>query len=173
MAQIFEERWTQWVAMTTTVLAVCAAISALRGSSNSTKAQLATTEETNMWSYFQSKSIKQHACELHLDTLKLHLAEATNPEVRQYIEKQITVCEADIARYDGEKGEIKTQAESVASQENDFKRHSASFGMAAMLLQIGIMMSSVSALLKKKPMWVVGLGFGVIGLGYMAYGFIW
>ncbi len=65
------ERWMQWVALTTTVLAVCAAISALKGGGYSTKVQLSTTQEANRWSHFQAKSIKQHAVELHRDDLEL------------------------------------------------------------------------------------------------------
>jgi len=40
-----------------------------------------------------------------------------------------------------------------------------------MLLQIAIMMSSVGALIKRPIMWVIGLGFGAIGLVYMLNGF--
>ena len=48
------------MALTTTVLAVAAAISSLRASSYSTKVQIHTTREANQWAYFQSKSIKDH-----------------------------------------------------------------------------------------------------------------
>jgi signal-transduction protein with cAMP-binding, CBS, and nucleotidyltransferase domain len=53
------EPWLQWMALTTTVLAVAAAISSLRASSYSTKVQIHTAREANHWAYFQSKSIKE------------------------------------------------------------------------------------------------------------------
>jgi hypothetical protein len=52
---VTEERkdsWTQWVALTTTILAVCAAISSLKGGGYSTRVQLATTVEANTWAYY-------------------------------------------------------------------------------------------------------------------------
>jgi hypothetical protein len=44
--------------------------------------------------------------------------------------------------------------------------------MSVVFLQIGIMLSSVSALLKRKEMWALGLFFGCIGLVYLANGFL-
>ena len=38
-------------------------------------------------------------------------------------------------------------------------------------LQIGILLSSIAALLKKKPIYFAGLAVGVVGLVYFANGF--
>ncbi len=164
------ERWTQWVALTTTILAVCAAISALKGGGYSTRVQLSTTQEVNKWSYFQSKSIKQHAVELHRDQLDLARLEARTPEAQRLLQERIARAQAELARYDQEKSQIK--AEAIQKDEGELKRHAGAFGIAVMLLQIAIMLSSVAALLKRPPMWVVGLLFGVVGLAYMANGFL-
>ncbi len=165
------ERWTQWVALTTTVLAVCAAISALKGGGYSTKVQLSTTREANRWSHFQAKSIKQHAAELHRDDLELVRLEARTPEARRLADERIARARTEIARYDQEKGAIKVEADAIQAEEDELKRHGQAFGLAVMLLQIAIMLSSVGALMKRPAMWVVGLGFGSGGLVYMANGF--
>ena len=44
------------------------------------------------------------------------------------------------------------------------------FSAAVVFFQIAIMLSSVSALLKKRFMWVVGLVFGVIATALLGYG---
>lgn len=165
------ERWTQWVALTTTVLAVCAAISALKGGGYSTRVQLSTTQEANLWSYYQSKSVKQHAVELHRDDLELARLEARTPEGQRLAAARLERAGAEAARYDREKAEIKAQAEAVQQGQDGLKRHGAAFGLAIMLLQIAIMLSSVGALIKRPAMWVVGLCFGGGGLVYMANGF--
>jgi hypothetical protein len=167
-----KERWTQWVALTTTILAVCAAISALKGGSYSTRVQLSTTQENNKWSYFQSKSIKQHAVEMHKDQLEVVRLEARTPEARALADERIARAAAEIARYEKEKGDIKAEAEALQEAEDDLKRHAGAFGLAVMLLQIAIMLSSVGALIKRPAMWVVGLCFGVLGLAYAANG-VW
>ncbi len=170
-APLLKERWTQFVALTTTVLAVCAAISALKGGGYATRVQLSTTKEVNQWSYFQSKSIKQHAVELHRDQMELARLEARTPEVQRMLEERIARAKAELARYEQEKAQIKAEAEAMQKEEGALKRHSGAFGLAVMLLQIAIMLSSVSALTKKPAMWVVGLVFGGVGLVYMANGF--
>jgi hypothetical protein len=167
-----KDKWIQWVALTTTILAVCAAISSLKGGGYSTKVQLTTTQETSQWSFFQAKSIKQHVCEVQRDQLKLEYLKAGDPKVRAFIEDRMKSCETDIARYDAEKSTIQSDATALAKQQDGYKRHSGAFGLAVMLLQIAIMMSSVGALIKRKEMWVVGLGFGLLGLAYMANGFL-
>jgi len=165
------DRWTQWVALTTTILAVCAAISALKGGGYSTRVQLSTTQEANLWSYFQSKSIKQHAVELHREQLEVLRAEARTPEGQRLLDERLARSKQEATRYEQEKGGIKAEAEAMQKAEGDLKRHGAAFGLAVMLLQIAIMLSSVGALIKRPAMWVVGLCFGCIGLGYMANGF--
>jgi hypothetical protein len=166
-----KERWTQWVALTTTILAVCAAISALKGGGYSTRVQLSTTQESNRWSYFQSKSVKQHGVELARDQLAMLRLEARTPEAQRFAEERIRRLEAEGARYDAEKKAIQAEAEAIQKDEAALKRHGAAFGLAVMLLQIAIMLSSVGALIKRPVMWVVGLVFGAIGLVYMANGF--
>ena len=171
MADTTQEKWLQWVALTTTILAVCAAIGSLRASSYSTRVSIMTTKENNAWAYFQSKSIKQHSCEVQKDTFELYsLSKLAKPE-RDYVTKKINSYKKEIARYDKEKADIKTEAEGLAKSQESMKHQGANFGMGVMWLQIAIMLSSVSALLRKKPLWFVGMAFGVIGLVYFLDGF--
>jgi hypothetical protein len=164
------ERWTQWVALTTTVLAVCAAMSALKGAGYATRVQLSTTQEANLWAYFQSKSVKQHAVELHREDLELARLEARTPEAQRRAAELLARAQAEAARYDREKNDVKAQAEAMQAAEGRLKRHSGAFGLAVMLLQCAIMLSSVGALIKKPVMWLIGLAFGAGGLVYIANG---
>jgi hypothetical protein len=169
---LLKEKWTQWVALTTTIIAVCAALSTLKGGSNSTKTQLLTTQETNKWSYFQSKSIKQHICEEQKMMLEIEKSKNPSPETLELIDKNIERTNQDIARYDKEKGEIKAEAEALNISGVDFKNHAGSFHIATMFLQICIMLSSVGVLIKRPVLWYVGIVLGVIGILYMINGFL-
>lgn len=171
MAEPVKEKWTQWVALTTTVLAVCAAISSLRASSFSTRVQLATSAESSGWAYFQAKSIKQHTCETERDTMRMAHLEARTAAGRAFAASAVQRYDADIARYDREKSEIKKTAEHAADDSSRYKLQSATLGTAVMMLQIAIMLSSVSALLKRPGLWYVGLAAGVVGLAVMVNGF--
>ncbi len=172
MAEPSKETWIQWVALTTTILAVCAAISSLKASGYSTKVQIHTTKEANHWAYYQSKSIKEHSYQLNCDILGYaRLLANPNPQVQEFLAAKIKHYEGEIARYDREKKQIKTEAETLILEQETLKRHNAAFGLAVMLLQIAIMMSAVGALIKRKMMWVAGLALSVVGLVYMANGF--
>lgn len=170
-AAILKERWTQWVALTTTILAVCAAISSLKGGGYSTKVQLATTRENDRWAQYQSKSIKQNLFAVEHSLLQIQALEARAPEARAAIAARLAHLQGELDRYEQEKAEIRRGAEAVQAEQAGYQRIGGNFGLAVMLLQIAIMMSSVGALIKKPAMWVVGLVFGAIGLAYMGNGF--
>ena len=170
MATVFDEKWGKWVALTTMFFAVCAAIASLKGGGYSTKVQLMTTEENSKWSYFQSKSIKQHSYELQRDLFALYQLSAADKE-KDFIAKKIKYYTDEVARYDKEKNDIKKEAEDIAGKEDRAKRHGGNFGMAVMFLQIAIMLSSVAALIKRRRLWAGGLAMGVLGLAYMLNGF--
>ena len=166
-----QEQWLKWVALTTTILAVCAAIASLKGSSFSTRVQILTTQENNQWSYFQSKSIKQHLFELKRDIFQIELAKDPAPALRARLLDMIKGVDDSIVRYDKEKEEIRLQAEALSKEQVDLKRHGGNFGIAVMLFQIAIMLSAVGALLKKRYAWLAGLLMGFFGLLYFANGF--
>ncbi len=163
-----KERWVQWVALTTTVLAVCAAISSLKAGGYSTKVQLATARESDRWAQYQAKSIKQNLLSVEKSLLEIQIFEARSPDARQAIAKRLGGLDGEIGRYDKEKGELRADAEALQKAQAEYQRHGTALGLAVMLLQIAIMLSSVGALIKKPSMWAVGLLFGAAGLWYMA-----
>jgi phage-related tail protein len=167
-----KEKWIQGVALTTTILAVCAAIGALRANSYSTKVGLYTTQEANGWAYFQAKNIREHSLKLQRDLFKLQsFADLKDPKAREFIQDRIKKYDEEVARYSQERAQIKTDTEKIQKDIILFKQHNATFALSVMLLQIAIMMSAVGALVKRKAMWLVGLAFGVVGLFLMANGF--
>lgn len=168
-----KETWITWVALTTTVLAVLAAIGSLRATSYSTKVQLATTKEANQWAYFQSKSIKEHSYTLNRDILaSVKLMEIKNPKAQKFLADKIKEYEGEVARYEKEKNEIKKTAEDTIKEQEGYKQKNGNFALAVMLLQIAIMCSAVGALIKKKIMWLMGLIMGGWGIFYFVMGFL-
>ena len=68
-----QEKWLKWVALTTTILAVCAAFASLKGGGYSTQVQLMTTQVNDQWSFYQAKSVKLHLSEMEKDLLSIEL----------------------------------------------------------------------------------------------------
>ncbi len=172
MAGEVQEKWLKWVALTTTILAVCAAIGSLKGGGYSTQVQIMTTQENNKWSYYQAKSIKQHVSEMELDILKLELFKNDNALIKGEYQGKIKKLEDNIARYDKEKTDIKAQAEVLSGKQAILKRHGGNFGLAVMFFQIAIMLSAIGSLLKQRSSWLIGLFIGGAGFIYFINGFL-
>jgi hypothetical protein len=172
MATEQQESWLKWVALTTTILAVCAAIGSLKGSSYSTRVQILTTQESNQWAYFQSKSIKQHLYETKRDLFDLELMKPQEAQAKEVLTAKRTQTDEAIKRYVQEQAEIKAKAEMLNKDQAGFKVHGASFGMSVMFFQIAIMLSAIGSLMKKRYSWITGLVMGAIGLLYFMNGFL-
>ena len=172
MADVLQEKWMKGVAITTTVLAVLTSIASSRAGFCVAKAQLLTALEGSKWAYYQAKSIKQNLAETQLNAFEVDILGATAPEQKALLEKQLQQYKIDISRYDTEKNDIRKEAENVGKDNALVGRRGNHFSMSVVFFQIGIMLSSVSALLKRKEMWYIGLVFGVIAMVILANGFL-
>jgi hypothetical protein len=170
MADILPEKWMRGVAVTTTCLAVMTAIAAARGGACATKTHLLTALESSKWAYYQAKSIKQNLAESQKNAFEVEALGATNDAQKAlYAEKLKTVTE-EAGRYETEKNQIKKDAEDTAALNKLLAIKGNFFSGSVVFFQIAIMLSSVSALLKKKYMWFIGLVFGVIAMVILGYG---
>ena len=64
------------------------------------------------------------------------------------------------------------KAQALEATRDDAQKHSGAFGLAAMFLQIAILLSSIAALMKRKLFWFLGMGAGCFGLVYFFNGFL-
>ena len=172
MAEVLQEKWMRGVAITTTVLAVLTSIASSRAGFCVAQAQLLTALEGSKWAYYQAKSIKQNLAETQLNAFEVGILGATAPAQKAFLEQQLKQYKTDISRYDAEKGSIKKEAEKVGKENALVARRGNHFSMSVVFFQIGIMLSSVSALLNRKEMWFIGLVFGVIAVVILANGFL-
>lgn len=169
-----KERWLNYLAVTTVLLALAATLSTLRVGSFSNRSILRQAQASDQWSYYQAKSIKAYLYELQKDKLQLELkllGETPPKNVQEEFAKKIDTYSKQVARYDKEKDEIQKEARHLESERDLATLHSQTFGIAVILLQLAILLSSIAALMKKKPVWVLGLALGAVGCVYFANGF--
>jgi hypothetical protein len=174
MAEEKKEPWLSYLALTTVIFAVCATLSTLKGGGYSTRSVMSQAQASDQWAYYQSKSIKEYVYDLQREKFEMDLK--TNRGMSRALaadyEKRIAAYKEKIDRYEKEKEEIKTKAEGLEKRRDDAQVHSGAFGLAAMFLQIAILLSSIAALMKKKLFWLIGMGAGAFGLLYFVNGFI-
>ena len=169
MADDKKEPWLNLLALTTVILAAAATFSTFKGGGFSTRSVLKQSQASDQWAFYQAKSIKGNLYEIERDHLTREAAHG-GPQLEES-KRLLDEVKAKVERYDKEKVEIKAKAESLEKERDEAQRRGAPFGMATIYLQIGIVLSSVAALLKKQPVYWAGLAVGVVGLVYFANGF--
>jgi hypothetical protein len=170
MTEILQEKWLKGVAVTTTCLAVLTSIAAARGAACGAKTQLLTALEGSKWAYYQAKSIKQNLAEVQNVAFSVEVLGAANPAQKAAYEEKLKAAAAEISRYNEEKNQIKKEAEDTATLNKLLSKKGNFLSASVVFFQLGIMLSSVSALLKQRYMWLVGLVFGVIAIVLLGYG---
>ncbi len=175
MAEERKEKWLNYLALTTVILAVCATLSTFKGGNFSTRAVMSQSQASDQWAYYQSKGIKEYIYDIQKEKLELEL-KALGPRAQKQVveeyEKKVESYSKKVKKYEEEKAKIEKDAKTLEGVRDEAQKHSKAFGMAVIFLQIAILLSSISALMKKKPLWVLGLAVGVFGLVYFVNGFM-
>jgi hypothetical protein len=169
-----KEPWLNYLALTTVLFAVCATLATLKGGGYATKSVMSQAQASDQWAYYQSKSIKGYVYELQKEKFEMDLkamkAAASSSLAGDY-RKKIDGYGQKIKKYDEEKAEIMKKAQELELMRDETQKHSGAFGMAAMFLQIAILLSSIAALMKQKYFWYLGMASGAFGLVYFFNGF--
>lgn len=175
MTEEKKEGWLNYLALTTVILAVCSTMASFKGGGHSTKSVLSQTQASDQWAFYQSKSIKGYLYELQRDALQLELAGrkgAIAAEVAAEYTNRVAAYAAKVKKYEQEKAEIERKARELEAIRDSSSKHSAAFGVAVIFLQIAILLSSIAALMKKKLLWLAGVGVGVVGIAHFMNGFL-
>jgi hypothetical protein len=165
------ENWSRWALLGIALLALFSALASTRTAANSTKAQLASIRETTAWANFQTKSLKQHVCEMERDLIQAMMLEADNPESRGYLDPKLDSCLKDIERFEREKGEVRTHAEQAQKAQELHRRRAGSFGLAVLLFQTAILLSALAVGMDRRMVWLAGLAVAAGGVLVLANGF--
>ena len=175
MTEDKKEKWMNYLAMTTVIFAVCATLSTFKGGGYGSKALLNQTDASDQWAFYQSKSIKSALTSNQKDNLELQKEllsiETHSKENLSKYDAKISLYDEEIKRYEVEKAAIKSKAENFEKDRDVCQLHGGKFGLAVIFLQVTILLSSIAGLLKKKPVWYLSLGIGVVGIVFFLDGF--
>ena len=146
-----QKGWSVFVAISTALMAVLAAVSSLLAGHHSNESIVNQIKASDQWSYYQAKGIKAE-----IKKLELNYHQST---------------EADIVRYGKEQEEIKKAAEKLQESSALHLETEKKYAQAVTLFQIAIAIAAISILSKNKSLWVMSLIIGTGGLGFLLYGF--
>jgi hypothetical protein len=155
------------VSFTMAVLAVLVAIVTVMGHRTHTEAVLMQARASDQWNLYQAKKIRQNDTLLATDllsTLQLKdpaagkkLADGYNSHEEKWTE------------------DLKQEQEQATDFENEVKlaEHRADrFDLGEALLEIGLVVSSITLLTRLRTYWYLGMGFGVAGVVVAVLGFL-
>ena len=148
------------VALSTAILAVIAAVSALLAGHAANEAVLEQIEASDKWNHYQSKSIKETVLSSKLALLSA-FDKQTDAKDRQ-----------KLAEYKNEMEEIKKGAEDKeAHSARNMQRHVV-LSRGVTLFQVAIAISAIAVLTRKRPLWLASLALGAIGACFFLGGLV-
>jgi hypothetical protein len=155
-----EDRWISWVALSSALLAVLAAVTALLAGHHSNEAVIEQIQSSDLWAHYQAKAIKAAILSSKNETIEA-LGRHVAPEDANKVES-----------YKKEQSEISDDArEKESSSKLHFAKH-VIFARGLTLFQIAIAIAAISALTKRPHFWYLGLAFGGIGTIFLIQGII-
>jgi hypothetical protein len=156
------EKWTLYLALSTALMAVLAAVASLLAGHHANEALIERAKASDQWNFYQSKSLKQEIA-LNTDQI-LRAVGKTDPAVKDH--------SADIARYDREKADIKKEAdEDERKSEAHLGKH-VPLATAVTAFQIAIAISAIAILTRRKKLWYGSLVLTVVGIVFLIQGLL-
>ena len=136
--------------------------------------QQAQAKSIDQWAFYQAKATKQHIAEntVELFSVQLELAPDLKPELRSKIQARIDTQKALTKKYEQEKAAIRNEAEQASKDYDALNVHDDQFDLAEACLSISIAMAGITALTKKSWLFVVAIGFSLIGILFGIAGFL-
>jgi len=167
------------VALVIAILALFLSFSEMLGKSAQTEAIGANVEASNLWSFFQAKTVRQTMLRTASEQLRITAEAAADPATRAAMEKQVEAWQKTVARYDTEpethegRKELADRAKEAEESRNTFLAKYEAYEIASAAFQIGIVLASAAVITKIVLLvWAAGLlgagGIAMIGLGLFA-----
>jgi len=167
------------IALLIAVLALFLAISETLGKGAQTESISKNVEASNLWAFFQAKSIRRTVVQTAADQGKLTLGTATDDAMKATVQKQIDDWQKTATRYrsEPETGEGTEQlAEKAKHAEHDRDEATAKyhhFELASAAFQIGIVLASATIITGMFALAYVSGILTIAGLFMTALGLWW
>jgi hypothetical protein len=164
------------IALLIAVIALCLALSETLGKGAQTESISKNVEASNLWAFFQAKSIRRTVVQTAAEQAKLTLATVSDDAVKTALQKQIEDWQKTAARYrsepeTGEGTEQLAERAKHAEEERDLataKYHH--FELASAAFQIGIVLASATIITGILALaWISGL-LTLAGIAFTALG---
>jgi hypothetical protein len=159
--------WTLPVAITISILAVLVAMATLMGHRSSIEVVLLQTQASDQWAFYQAKNIRLHEMQSVADMLGVF-----TPVEKEKAEALREKYQREIERYGKDKDEISEKAKEFENERAVVSRREDRFDAGEVVLDIALIICSLTLLTKRKAFWHSGMVIGVVGFFIGLSGFL-
>jgi hypothetical protein len=145
--------WSMYLAISTALMAVFAALASLFAGHHSNEALISQIKASDQWSYYQAKGIKYEITHSVIEHNKTELDTAAAARLN---EKQ--------SKYKDEQKEIMEKAHDAEKDSEEHLAKHVTLARCVTLFQISIAISAISMLTRRKPLWYFSLVLSLFGL---------
>jgi hypothetical protein len=147
------------VSLTMAILAVLVAVAALLGHRAHTEEILKQDKATDTWNYYQAKNIRRNTMEQVDELLKvLPLKDSAGAEA--LVKKN----EATIEKQKGDQEKIQEDAKELEAEMDHLTHQANHYDLGETLLEVGLVVCSITLLTKRRSFWIAGILFGAAGV---------
>jgi hypothetical protein len=139
------------------IIGVFLAVVTIQSHRAHTEAVILKADANDKWAYYQSKSVKRSEYAIAVEMAKLTGAP---PEK---LEKAVTKFEKEKERYDKETEEIQAEARHVEEETQMEERKALRYDLGEGLLELGLVLSSLYFISKKRLFPYIGIFSAVLG----------
>jgi len=154
------------VSFTMSVLAVLVAITTVLGHRTHTEAVLAQARASDEWNLYQAKKIRQYNTELTADLLS-----ALPVRDQAAADKVTDSYKNHLDKWNEDLEEEENHAKELEADVRKSERHANRFDFGEALLEISLVITSITLLTRQRVYWWIGMGFGAIGSAIAAWAF--
>jgi phage-related tail protein len=153
------------VSFTMAILAVLVAVAALLSHRAHTEEVLLQNKATDQWGYYQAKNIRRHTMS-QVDELLKVLPLKDSAAAEALLKKN----EAAIEKSSVEQEEIMKEATATEGEVKLFEHRANRYDLGETLLEVGLVICSITLLTKRRHYWLAGIAFGVAGVALTILG---
>ena len=165
------------IALLISVLALVLAFSETLGKGAQTAALSQNIEASNLWNFFQAKTIRSTTLRTAAEALEIEMAQTSRAQTREAMQKRIADWKASVARYDSEpatqegRKELAARAKVAEGVRDRSLSAYHNYEIASAALQIAIVLASAEIITGVALLtWISG-GLGLVGIVFCALGF--
>jgi Domain of unknown function (DUF4337) len=154
------------VSITISIMAVFVAGASLLGHRAHTEGLRFETQAASRWTQYQAKSIRLHETQETSDVV--NLMAPLNKELGEKLKEKYA---KEIEHYESDKEDVSQEAKNLEKERDLAVRQADRFDGGEALLEIGLVICSITLLTKRKGFWIGGVLVGALGIALATTGF--